>query len=62
MAFNAATQVITYHVGKGGQGEERSLSYTEYLKRCVVIFLQAVNVLRLELILGQRGQGHSLFN
>jgi hypothetical protein len=62
MALNAATQVITYHVGKGGQGEERSLSYTEYLKRCVVIFLQAVNVLRLELILGQRGQGHSLFN
>lgn len=51
MAFDASTQIITYRAGKGGQGEVKTLSYIEYLCRCVRLFLQVVAVLRIELIL-----------
>jgi hypothetical protein len=63
MTFDAAAQIITYRAGKSGQGEPRSISYTDYLKRCVTIFLQTLNILLIELAIGQRDHPrHSLFD
>jgi hypothetical protein len=63
MTFDTATQMITYRTGKGGQGDPQSVSYTDYLKRCVIIFLQTLNIFLIELVLGQRDDpGHSLFD
>jgi hypothetical protein len=63
MTFDAATQMITYRAGKGGQGDPQSISYTDYLKRCVTILLQTLNILLIELVIGQRDHpGHSLFD
>jgi hypothetical protein len=50
LAFDQAEQTIRYRSGKGGTGPERSISYAEYLLRCVRIFLQVMTLLRVELI------------
>ncbi len=51
LAFDSAAQLVRYRAGKGGTGPEQTLSYTEYLQRCVRIFLQAMTLLRGELII-----------
>lgn len=51
LAFESAAQLVRYRVGKGRTGPEQTLSYTEYLQRCVRIFLQAMTLLRAELII-----------
>lgn len=50
-AFDAKTQGISYRAGKGGQGAEQHISYTDYLRRCTELFMQAMVVMRLELVL-----------
>jgi hypothetical protein len=52
--FDADDQVIRYRAGKGGTGPEHEMPYTEYLERCVRIFLQAMTLLRVELILANQ--------
>lgn len=54
MRFDPKDQIIRYKVGKGGQGGEQTLSYTNYLERCVRLFLQTLTLLRLEVIFCQR--------
>lgn len=51
--FDAVTQTIHCRAGKGGQGAPWTLSYTEYLVRCVRLFLQVMTLLRLELVLSR---------
>jgi hypothetical protein len=63
MTFDTATQIITYRAGKGGLGDPQSISYTDYLKRCVIIFFETLNILLIELVMGQRVHpDHSLFD
>jgi DNA-directed RNA polymerase subunit RPC12/RpoP len=54
MRFDPKDQIVRYKVGKGAQGEEQTLSYTNYLERCVRLFLQTLTLLRFEVILCQR--------
>lgn len=49
--FDARTQDISYRAGKGGQGDEQRISYTDYLRRCTELFMQILVVMRLELVL-----------
>ena len=50
LIFNQARQTISYRSGKGETGSEHSISYADYLVRCVRIFLQTMTLLRIELI------------
>src|SRR5690349_20631750 len=52
--FEQGPQIIRYHSGKGGTGQEHPISYVDYLVRCLRIFLQSMTLLRLELILSNR--------
>src|SRR5262249_41178839 len=47
MEFDASTQIITYRAGKGGTGSVQRMSYTQYLVRCVRLFMQIINILQL---------------
>lgn len=49
-AFDDKTQDITYRAGKGGQGNELHISYTDYLRRCTELFMQAMVIMKLELV------------
>jgi hypothetical protein len=49
--LDKSTQIIRYRAGKGGTGPERTISYSGYLERCVRLFLQAMTLLRLELMI-----------
>lgn len=49
--FDAVTQVITYRSGKGGTGREQTLGYASYLARCTKLFLQAMTLLRMEILM-----------
>lgn len=51
--FNDQGGTLTYEVGKGGAGPAQSITYADYLSRCSKIFLQVVNVLRLEIMLSE---------
>ena len=53
MEFDAATQLIHCRAGQGGQAAPWTLSYTEYLVRCVRLFLQLMTLLRLDLVLAR---------
>jgi hypothetical protein len=50
LEFNPVEQIIRFRSGKGGTGSERRISYADYLSRCVQIFLQAMTLLRVELV------------
>lgn len=54
MRFDPKDQIIRYKTGKGAQGEERALNYTNYLERCTRLFLQTLTLLRFEIMLCQR--------
>lgn len=49
-AFDDKAQGITYRAGKGGQGDEQHISYTDYLRRCTELFMQVMVIMRLELV------------
>ena len=49
--FDSSVQMIKYRVGKGGTGEEQTLSYVSYLARCTCLFLQAMTLLRAEILM-----------
>lgn len=51
LVFDPKSQDITYRAGKGGQGDEQHISYTDYLRRCTEIFMQSMVLFRLELVL-----------
>jgi len=51
LVFESGDQLIRYRTGKDGTGPEKVLTYTEYLQKCVRIFLQAMILLRAELII-----------
>jgi len=54
MTFNRAWREIAYRSGKGGQGEERSISYARYLAKCAALFIQAMLLFRLEILIADR--------
>lgn len=49
--FNPVSQVLTYSSGKGGQGDARTMTYTEYLARCATIFREILQIMRVELVI-----------
>lgn len=49
--FNAATQMISYQAGKGGQGDVQEIAFAQYLARSDRIFMQILMLLRMEIIL-----------
>jgi hypothetical protein len=51
LRFEPDAQIVSYRAGKGGTGDEQSMTYVEYLSRCVRIFLQILTLLRIELLL-----------
>ncbi|TCA41403.1 hypothetical protein E0H72_20795 [Rhizobium leguminosarum bv. viciae] len=51
---------VLYHAGKGGTGEEQSMTYVNYLDRCARIFMQIVVLLCVEIMMNFR-QGQALF-
>ena len=53
MDIDPVTKTITYRAGKGGQGEARTITYTDYLRRCVVLFGQILALFSLEIVLAQ---------
>lgn len=60
--FNAASGTLTCRAGKGGQGAERTLTYTEYLQRCVRIFMTTMALLRFELVMATQLKIPRLFD
>ena len=53
LEINSVTRIITYQAGKGGQGEEKTLSYTEYLIKSLTIFQQILAIFALEILLAK---------
>lgn len=51
MTIDKNSQTIHYRAGKGGTGQEHTMSYAQYLGKSSRIFLQTLTLLRLELIL-----------
>ncbi len=51
MKMDRKTQMIRYHHGKGGIGPVQTIDYATYLARSSKLFLQAMTLLRIELIL-----------
>ena len=49
--FDAAMQTIRYRSGQGGTGPEQTLAYATYLVRCTRLFLQAMTLLRAEILM-----------
>jgi hypothetical protein len=49
--FDCGTQLITYRSGKGGTGAVRTIGYAAYLAKCTRIFLQAMTLLRTEIMM-----------
>lgn len=58
--LSADRHTIVYRSGKGGTGEEQSMTYVTYLDRCVRIFMQIVVFLCVEIMMNFR-QGQALF-
>lgn len=58
--FDRPKQIISYRVGKGGTGPEHRITYANYLERCVRLFLQAMTLLRIELLISKSKGIHQL--
>lgn len=52
MKLKKKTQTIHYTVGKGGTGTKQRMAYSTYLARSAKLFLQAMTLLRLEIMMG----------
>lgn len=48
--FDAGAGVLSCRSGKGGQGPARTMTYTEYLTRCVRIMEEILMIMRIELL------------
>jgi hypothetical protein len=53
MRLERSTQKIRFRTGKGGTGPEQKIGYAKYLARSTKLFLQAMTLLRLELIMSR---------
>lgn len=51
LQFDRSKQLITYRSGKGGAGAVRTIGYAAYLAKCTRIFLQAMTLLRTEIMM-----------
>jgi hypothetical protein len=51
MKLDRKTQTIRYRVGKGATGPEQRVDYASYLARSAKLFLQAMTLLRLEIMI-----------
>jgi len=51
MKLDHKTQMIRYRAGKGGSGVEQRVGYATYLARSAKLFLQAMTLLRLEVMM-----------
>jgi hypothetical protein len=51
MKLDRKTQMIRYRAGKGGTGPEHRVDYATYLARSAKLFLQAMTLLRLEIMM-----------
>lgn len=58
--LSADRDTVLYRAGKGGTGEEQSMTYVTYLDRCVRIFMQILVLLCVEIMMNFR-QGQALF-
>jgi len=54
MTFDRSNGTIHYRAGKGGQGKVHTMSYARYLARCATIFIEAMLLLRLELLIADK--------
>jgi hypothetical protein len=45
------TQTMRYHTGKGGTGAQQTIDYGVYLARSCKLFLQAMTLLRVEIMM-----------
>lgn len=54
--IDAGGKVVSYRAGKGGQGDTNSMTYTEYLRKCIVLFVQIVSIHMVELVVTQKLQ------
>jgi hypothetical protein len=54
--YDPASQLLICRAGKGGQGAETILNYTQYLIRCTTLFMQVAALFRFELILATHMQ------
>jgi hypothetical protein len=51
LRFDRNTQTIRFRAGKGSGGPEQKMGYGTYLARCTKIFLQAITLLRIEIMM-----------
>jgi hypothetical protein len=51
MKIDRKTQTIRYRAGKGGAGPEQRVDYATYLARSAKLFLQAMTLLRIEIMM-----------
>jgi hypothetical protein len=51
MKIDRKTQSIRYRLGKGGTGDEHRVNYAAYLARSTKLFLQAMTLLRIEIMI-----------
>lgn len=58
--LSADRDTVLYRAGKGGTGEEQSMTYVTYLDRCARIFMQILVLLCVEIMMNFR-QGQALF-
>lgn len=58
--LSADRHSVLYRAGKGGTGEEQSMTYVTYLDRCTRIFMQIAVLLCAEIVMNFR-QGKALF-
>jgi hypothetical protein len=49
--FDQGKQLIAYRSGKGGTGPVQRIGYAAYLAKCTRIFLQAMTLLRIEIMM-----------
>lgn len=54
MEFDRMAGIIHYRVGRGGQGEVKTVGYGSYLARTATLFIQAMLLFRLELLIANR--------
>lgn len=53
LRLDTATQLIAMRAGKGGQGEETTISYAKYLEKSSNLMLQIISLIRFELAIYQ---------
>jgi hypothetical protein len=49
--LGSKTQTVRFRCGKGGTGAEQKMGYARYLARSAKLFLQAMTLLRLEILM-----------